>query len=246
MSKIMKKPSIIGLDDYGLSLRELISLKGRMIKVKVYTAYINTKPLFPFSPQIRRKKMDELRRGLFNKLKAIWPSNNYTQIGSKRKPGGIYGLIKATEIRKLLNKNYLDSIWIKNIEGIRKKENKKEKTWFAVKANFAIEIEGQTRGLQDVEERIAIVKADDCKDAEKKLIKNFKGYGTPYLNKYGEMVRWHFEKIVDVYDMNVDSIDPKGTEIYYEFKCRRMKPAYEWHPLRKMKKTNMVCNRKEK
>ena len=30
--------------------------------------------------------------------------------------------------------------------------------------------------------------------------------------------------------MNNDVIDPEGTEVYFEWKYRRMKPEYEWHP----------------
>lgn len=234
--KLKRKVSVCGLGDFGLSLRELIALKDRMIKVRVHCAYGEQEPLFPFSPDIRRKKMDVVKGDLFFKLRGIWPSKGYTVIGSKKRPSGISGTIRATDIRKFTNKDFVHDIWIEEIEGIRKLKLRKEKSWFAVKALFAIQIEGQTKGFQEVEECIVIVSAFDCKDAEKMLIKDFKKYDDPYLNKYGEMVRWHFEKVVDVYDMNVDTIDPKGTEVFYEFIRRRMKPEYEWHPLKEIKK----------
>lgn len=236
MKRKIIKPTIYGLDDYGLSLKELVSLKDRTVKLRAHIAYINRKPLFPFTPGIRKKKLNEAEKRLFNKLKDIWPSKDYTVIGSKKKPGGISGHLRATDIRKFVNKNFLQDIWIEEIEGMRKRKIRKGKLWFAVKAHFAIQIEGQIKGFQEVEERIVIIRAVDCKDAKKRLIKDFKKYNDPYLNKYGEMVRWHFEKVVDIYNMNADIIDPKGTEVFYEFIRRRMKPAYEWHPLKEIEK----------
>lgn len=236
MKRKIIKPTIYGLDDYSLSLKELVSLKDRTVKLRAHIAYIDRKPLFPFTPEIRKKKLNEVEKGLFNKLRDIWPSKDYTVIGSKKRPGGISGQVRATDIRKFINKNFLQDISIEEIEGMRKRKLRKEKSWFAVKAHFEIQIEGQTKGFQEVEERIVIVRAVDCKDAQKRLIKNFKEYDEPYLNKYGEMVRWHFEKVIDIYEMNVDTIDPKGTEVFYEFIRRRMKPEYEWQPLKETKK----------
>lgn len=233
------KPSIYGLDQYGLSLKELLSLKNRMVNIRADIAYVDRKPLFPFSPEIRKKKLHELEKELFEKLKNIWPSKDFEIIGSKRRPGGISDQIRAADLKRFLNRDFIDYIWIDKIEGVKKLKIRKKELWFAVKAYFAIQIEGQTIGYQDVEERIVIVKAFDSEDAEQRLIKDFREYDEPYLNKYGEMVRWHFEKVVDVYEMIEDTIDPKGTEVFYEFKRRRMKPEYEWHPLKEMKKRKL-------
>ena len=228
----MSRPAVMRLDDYGLTLKELLALKDRLIKIKAHICYADRKPLFQYPPDIRKRKLGDIENEVFNKLIEIWPTTDFEIIGTKSKPSGISGKIKAEDLKKLLNKKLVEHIWIEEIDGYKKLSFQKEELWFAVKANFAIQIEGQCRGYQDIEERIMIVKAYDCTDAKKRVLKNFKGYGEPYLNKYGEMVRWHFDEVVDVYEMNEDSIDPKGTEVYSQFKRRRMKPEYEWHPLK--------------
>lgn len=236
----MAKPSIYGLDKYGLTLKELLALKERLISVRAHICYADRSPLFRFPPETRRKKSSDMQIDLFKKLREIWPSDDFEIIGSKTRPGGLSGQIKAADLPKLLKKNIVAHIWVENIDGIKKRKPEKKKLWFAVKAHFAIQIEGQTSGYQDVEERTVIVKAYDCNDAKKRLMKDFREYDSPHLNKYGYMVRWHFEKVVDVYEIIENTIDPNGTEVYSEFIRRRVKPELEWHPLKEMKRKKRV------
>jgi len=231
----MSRPAVMRLDDYGLTLKELLALKDRLIKIRAHICYADRKPLFQYPPDVRKRKLRDIENELFNKLMEIWPSKDFEIIGTKSKPSGLSGKIKAEDLKKVLNKKIVEHIWIEEIDGLNKQKLPKEELWFAVKANFVIQIEGQCRGYQDIEERIVIVRAYDCNDAKKRLLKNFKDYDEPYLNKYGEMVRWHFDEVVDVYEMNEDTIDPKGTEVYSQFKRRRLIPEYEWHPLKESK-----------
>jgi hypothetical protein len=94
----------------------------------------------------------------------------------------------------------------------------------------ALQVEGQTSGLQEVEDRFVLVKARSFKDAEERLRPEWERYAQPYINLEGELVRWQLEEVVDVYDVMEDTIDSEGTEVYSSFSFRRMKPEYEWHP----------------
>jgi hypothetical protein len=93
---------------------------------------------------------------------------------------------------------------------------------------FAIQMEGQTTGLQDYEDRIVMVKARSSEDAENKLQPEFKQYGTPYLNPHGFMARWAFERVLDVYEIWDEEIDPRGVEVFSVLAQRRMKPEHAW------------------
>jgi hypothetical protein len=73
-----------------------------------------------------------------------------------------------------------------------------------------------------------IVRAISLEDAEKKVQPEFQQYGTPYLNSHGFMVRWAYERILDVYEIIDEKIDTPGTEIFSVLARRRMKPEYRW------------------
>jgi len=44
------------------------------------------------------------------------------------------------------------------------------------------------------------------------------------------MVRWTLEKIIDVYETDLEQLDPNGTEVWASLHSRRMRKEYEWHP----------------
>jgi len=49
------------------------------------------------------------------------------------------------------------------------------------------------------------------------------------------MVRWAFERILDVYDLYDEEFNPEGTEVASVLKKRRMKPEFEWKTGRRRK-----------
>lgn len=103
--------------------------------------------------------------------------------------------------------------------------------WFAVRARFAIQIESQTKGMQTYEERIILIKSKTEDKAKKQLLKEFNNYGKPYLNSDGYMVRWQFEKFIDIYwvfDDEINKQGKQGAEVFSVLKNRRMKPEYQW------------------
>ena len=105
-------------------------------------------------------------------------------------------------------------IWIDKIQGVKPIKQKTRKRYFGVFARFVLRVEGCKDGLQEYEDRLLIVMATGYKDAERRLKKEFRNYGKPYLNLDGEIVRWKFEEVLDVFDTGCDVIDPNGTEVY--------------------------------
>jgi hypothetical protein len=222
-----------GVADYDLSFEEFFKLKDRTILVEVIISNWPEKEFFKFRPHIRRRKRGEWYRDAYKKITKSWPSNILKKLGSNRIPIGFQSKMKIFELPKVPMNECINSIKIINIEDMPKKRlrKKREKTFYAVKARFVQQVEGMTKGLQRYEDRIVIVKAFDFKDAERRVLKEFNEYEDTFLcNNAFTMVRWKFEEILDIYDVLEEDIDSKGTEVYSEFKYRRMKPEYEWHP----------------
>jgi hypothetical protein len=61
-------------------------------------------------------------------------------------------------------------------------------------------------------------------------------YAKPYLNSSGYLVRWQLAAIRNVYELNDDAIDPRGTEVYSECRQARLRPEYRWRPSRTPKR----------
>lgn len=234
-----QEPKIYNLEDFGLDVDRLTALGKRKVKLRAHIRYPRQRPLFPLSPDERKRKIDQTLKAKFELVKKCWPTNEFSVIGTKIRPSGIEGEVEAQAVFQLLKIKELADISIEAIQGRKRRITLNNRLqWFAVKEIFAIQVEGQRKGQQTYEERIVILKAKSFEDAERRALKEFKAYGEPYLNVYGEMVRWQFEKILDVFSIAEDEFDPKGAEVYSLLKVRRMKPEYEWHPTaeRKSKK----------
>jgi len=119
----------------------------------------------------------------------------------------------------------VDFIRIRSVQGkaMTRSKRRPERFDFCVHARFAIQVEGLTGGMQTYEDRMVLVKAADVDDAVCRLRPQFVRYAEPYLNRSGEMVRWAFEKILDVYETPEREIDARGTEVY-----RKMRPEFVW------------------
>jgi len=75
------------------------------------------------------------------------------------------------------------------------------------------------------------VRARTFREAERRALREFANdTRLPYLNHAGRMVRWTLEKIIDVYETDLEQLDPNGTEVWASLHSRRMRKEYEWHP----------------
>jgi len=52
------------------------------------------------------------------------------------------------------------------------------------------------------------------------------------LDADGSLWRFRMEKVLDVEFVSWGDPDPDGTEVCWRLERRRMRPEYEWHPLR--------------
>jgi hypothetical protein len=84
--------------------------------------------------------------------------------------------------------------------------------------------------MQTVEERFVLVRAADSDSAVRLLRPHWRQYAEPYLNPYGQFVRWHLEEILEVYPTWENVLDPNGTEVYSRLSSRRLTPARMWRP----------------
>lgn len=228
------------LDQYGLTEAGFRRLGATLVDIKVRT--VDSPDLYPGPARYRQlltKSPEERRAGVH-----AWRVRQYERLCAKLSPYdfkteyfngdpiGVHVTVPAKEVRAILNLNCVDRLDILRIKGRRRKRRTKtsDPSWFAVKARFAIQDEGETRGMQDYEDRILLVQARSFKDAERKAMPEFRQYGMLSRTTTGHFWRWTFEAILDIYETDIDAIDPKGMEVYSEMKKRRMKPEYEWHP----------------
>ena len=223
------RPLVVGLGDYGLDLGQLEGVAPRRLTYSFSLKGLDVSGLASLSPKDRMAAVSE---HLSQSLSAIERQFSFDSIKprDRKKPWISDAVSDVPTFIVLSRSRRVEYLFVNRIAGLRRhRKRAKPMSFFSVRARVAIQVEGQTSGMQDVEDRIVIVKAKSFEDAEKRLKGEWERYARPYLNPEGEMVRWQLEEIVDVYDVMEDTIDPKGTEVYSSFSARRMKPEYEWH-----------------
>jgi hypothetical protein len=199
-------------------------------------SYLDTRwsrRLIRYPPARRNRELDEWYRRAFERLVRRWPSDRVEAIGGSRAPRSVRSTVAARDLPKVLSLPDVQYVWIESIPGIRKKRRPREKQLVAVEVRLVFQLEGQTRGLQRYEDRVVVVEAFSERQAERQVRRTLRDLEEPpYLNRDGTMARWHLERTLNVWTA-FSKFDPEGTEVYYRFRDRRMKPEYEWHPLRR-------------
>ena len=222
------KPSIYGLDEFGISIAQPTSLGSAKIKLHAHLRHVNEKSLFKLKPGQRLEKMKRHYELLLSRVKKNWSDGPLDISWIRRQPRGFSAYVEARRVSCLLRMPEIRFIWLIEIPGRERVAVKPRERWFAVQARFAIQVEGQTTGLQSYEDRIVLVKAASFEQAKSKLQPEFKQYATPYLNPRGFMVRWAFERVLDGYEIGDEEIDPRGMEVFSVLARRRMKPEFAW------------------
>jgi hypothetical protein len=222
---------IYGLESYGLTRPALHRLKSTPVS---FSVQLKGRPLFGLLKFAPHQRDSELRNTLASQLQRLiqrFPDATLKSRDERRASWTADGVLPAQRISALAASPELQYVSIHAINGRRKRPLSRE-TWFCVWGLVVIQIEGRDRGMVDVEDRLVLVKARDRDHARKKLRRDWHDYGEPYLNPYGYLVRWRLVSVVDVYDTNLDSIDPDGAEVYSRIRAMRMKPEYRWLPKR--------------
>lgn len=221
-------------DEFGLTSDTAVrALGARPATVQVHLRGVPpVKRIFRLSPPARRKVREEWCRKIFERVLSAIPAKDV--VLSKKRPyhQTFTCTIAGKDITTVRRMPEVLMVSILSIEGRHRNKSRRSRTldWYAVQARFAIQIEGQTKGMQSYEDRIIVVKALSPEDAERRLHREFRDYAAPYLNPYYELVRWKFERVLDVYQISDDAFDPKGTEVFSVLRERRMRPEFKWHP----------------
>ena len=139
--------------------------------------------------------------------------------------------VPARKILALTGAAGVASIYVTEIAGHRRRRLPKVRLeWYCVRAFVVIRVERAKSGMQNTEDRFMLVRASSFEDAKKRLKQQWHEYARPYLNSEGQMVSWHLDRVVDVYQTSETDIDPSGTEVYSKLGHRRMRPQYVWRP----------------
>ncbi|RSK48364.1 DUF4288 domain-containing protein [Hymenobacter rigui] len=109
---------------------------------------------------------------------------------------------------------------------------KKQQQFYGVQTTVAVQIEGETQGLQLCEQRWLLIKAASCEEACEKVRNASRAYAELYLNSDGKLVRWQLESVDDCYEtglMKLSELDnPDGAEVFSILKRRRLTPDRTW------------------
>lgn len=228
---------VSGLEEYGLTMESLRRLGSREVRIRVGFKWPGLTPKFLALPLAeRRPEMDRRQREALRLARARWPEGAVERVGSPRAPFGFKVTLRADQVSAVTRHRAYSFVDVISISGrtarklTRKLPPETMLEWYAVRARIAIQIEGQRKGMQSIEDRIVLVKAWSFKDAEARLASEWKAYAKPYLIQSGARARWALEEIVDVYATMETKLYPKGTEVYSKLASRRMRRKYEWHP----------------
>lgn len=217
--------------DFNVTKKELKKTNPKM-KVIVYLQYPDYLEWTKDKPKVRRQKLDEVMSTNYAILEKAISKGKLKRLGTKKSPRGIIIDARYKDIASIKLPDFVDSVYIEKIKGHAPKNLDLEPAFYAVKARFLIQVEGKTDGKQSYEDRIILVRATSFNDAEKRASLNYDAYADPYLNSYGQLVRWKFEKVIDVFETFIDHVDDlldvSGVEVFSKLKERKMKKSDIW------------------
>ena len=230
---------VTGLEDFGLTKRRLRDLGTRPVTVEisipvsphVYPSAARFRDLLKLSPQDRRNIVRQWQAVKHGQLIRELPCQEYEVVRYNSVPVGVRVTVPADSVHKLFGLRNAESIRIEAIGGRKRRQTLKEESrLYAVKARFVYQTEGQTTGLQLCEERIFLMSAKSEEHARHRATREFRQEESLFLTVSGHFCRLRFDQILDVCEPLETSFDPAGTEVYYKYRKRRMRPANEWHP----------------
>ncbi|HEY1303623.1 MAG TPA: DUF4288 domain-containing protein [Vicinamibacterales bacterium] len=225
-----KHPRIIGLDSFGLTRAALLRLGPRPVHLSIQLTGETVAKLWHLQPKQRDATLRETLAKQLNHLRRDFPAVKFVSRGKHKPSWTIDAVVPANQLAALASRPYVKDVMIDTIEGRRQRFRRSGLAWFCVWGVIAIQIEGQTKGSLDLEDRLVLVKANDTDDAQRRLHRLWTRHAEPYMNPDGYLVRWQLISIRDVYQLFDQAIDPRGTEVYSKLRKVRMRPEYRWRP----------------
>lgn len=224
----MNASMIYCAEEFGFKSASALSKLGmRPVGIKVDLGpFPPVQRMLRLTPTKRRTSVLDYFRGLYDRVRR---SSELTHIHATPEMRGFTCTIPAKDIVPLSHRRGVQCIWVRRVSGRRKRKRRdRVARWYAVKAMFAIQVENQTRGIQEYEERILLVRASGCKGAVRQLRQEFQEYAKPYVNIHYQLVRWKFERVVEIREVMDSRIQPKGTEVYSCIRRRKLTSDLIW------------------
>jgi hypothetical protein len=234
--------TILGLEPFALTPATLRRLGRTPVTLEievgvspyVYPSSSMLARLLRMTPAARhalvRQWQAQRRAALLRELSAcnvIVPKRN-------RSPLGVRCTLQADRVHELRRLRHADNVWIRSIKGLRASKPIAVPRLFAVKGRLAFQGEGQVRGMQLCEQRITVVVARSEREAKARVTRIMATEESPSMATSGLFQRWKFEGIDEVCECPDVGFSPTGTEVYYSYRRRRMRPENEWHPARRV------------
>ncbi|MGB0983724.1 MAG: DUF4288 domain-containing protein [Saprospiraceae bacterium] len=215
---------IIILDAYKTTTTALESSNPK-VTASIYLKYPNYKQWLKLKP---KKRIEAIRTAQNEQFEAFKTDLAALSVDtSKMELHQIEVTLPYQNLLQIEPNIAIERVFIHKIDGVETENEASDSSFFGVKARCVIQVEGQKRGQQSVEERILLVRAKSFKQAKKRVQKAFKKYETPYLNTEGYQIIWKLDKIVEVYDTGVVDIkefdSKEGVEVFSRIKSRKLK-----------------------
>lgn len=234
-----KKPWIQGLSEFRLTRAGLRSLGTRAVTVDVtiglppfiYPSKALLRQLIAKAPSTRAALVRDWRRREFERLRRELGSLKGETLWLSRAPIGLRLTVPARSVTALFTLRHAESVVIRNVRGRRRfvEARPRKRRLYAVRARLAYQQEGQSRGLQLCEDRVTVLSARSEKEATRRVEQLLRKQGHTSLMKSGHFQRWAFEEILDVIELIDETFLAGGTEVYYEYKNRRVRRP--WKPV---------------
>jgi uncharacterized protein DUF4288 len=236
--RIPTKPYIRGLLEFRLTSASFRRLGGRVVTVDVnigvppfvYPSKALLRRLIAKSPPTRAALVRDWRRQEFDHLRRELSPLEGETLWFRRAPIGLRLTLPARSVPQLFRLGHAESVHIRNIQGRRPvvEPRPKPRRLYAVRARLVYQTEGQTRGLQLCEDRVTIVRARSDKEATRRAERLLRMEEDPCLTTSGRFMRLALEEITDVIELIDDTVNDAGTEVYYQYRHRRVKGR--WKP----------------
>ncbi len=225
------RKAILGLDRFGLSAVQFARLPHRKAKIYIHlNSWSVTPDVVACPPDQRLSYLGQRWDRWHEQLKKRFPHLRFKPDSIITLPSSFHAQVTSSEIKQLLKLPSVRSVYIDRLQGFSPAPKKRGLTLYCIRARVALQIEDQRAGLQSVEDRFVVIPAKSPKDANKRLIEEWRQYSTPYINSDGCLVRWQMEEVIDIYETFDTEIQPTGTEVYSKLSYRRMQGRPAWTP----------------
>jgi hypothetical protein len=231
-----------GLDAFGLTEAALTALGSKEVLLRInLRTYDVTSGVRNCAPEHRHSYLSDRAARWIKALRRRHPNLTFRVIDEEKSvrtvnrkrvflPHSLEVRCLARHVRTIARAQGVGSVHLERVKGRRRRQRQtgSQLDWFCVRGLVAVRVEGQLSGMQTVEDRFLLVRAMTRHDAERKLEREWREYSVPYLNRFGFLVSWTLEKVVDVYEVVQEHLDPDGMEVYSSLNQRRLRPEHVW------------------